>query len=174
MITMTLKPLKLPNNPLKTVRGIGTYTGWLTLVIIILAVPIAVYYRYRTSGALCPTQHEKTAVGDGCIQGYSALGTCWKTENTEKDETENEKHEKTPFPIEDTLANACRQENYTEQMETDKMPSNKRKRSSTDRDNMKIKRVRAAALDREIDHAVETVMRRPTAPPAWAVHTTQI
>jgi hypothetical protein len=55
MITMTLKPIKLPNDPLKTVRGIGTYIGWFTLVIIILSIPVGVYYRYRTGGALCPS-----------------------------------------------------------------------------------------------------------------------
>jgi hypothetical protein len=174
MITMTLKPIKLHTNPLKTIRGIGNYTGWFTLVIIILAIPIAVYHRYRTSGVLCPTQDEKTTVGDGCMEGYSAFSTCLDKMNTEKEEIKDDTQENTPFPIEDVLANACTQEPFRRQIEEDSLHNNKRKRSMTDRVNMKSKKIRAEDIDMEIDQAVEIVMRRPTAPPAWEMHSTQL
>jgi hypothetical protein len=168
MITMTLKPMKLPSNPLKTIRGIGTYTGWFTLVIIILAIPVAVYYRYRTGGALGTTQHEKTAVGNGCIQGYSALSTCWKDMDTQTEDAED-KHGRIPFPIREPLANEYKEENSKRQRETGSL-SNNEGRGLTTRTS---RRIRAEARDRKMDQAVETVMKRPTAPPAWEGHSTR-
>ena len=46
----------------------------------------------------------------------------------EKDEIQKTEDEKTPFPVEDALANACDDQKLdTEQMETQTLPSNKRK-----------------------------------------------
>jgi hypothetical protein len=42
----------------------------------------------------------------------------------------------------------------------------------TDRVNIGSKRIKATDIDMEIDQAVEIVMRRPTAPPAWEMHNT--
>jgi hypothetical protein len=163
MITMTLKPIKLPTNPLKMIKGIGTYAGWLTLVIIILAILIAVAYRYRIGGALGPTTDEKTPVGDGCIQGYSAGGTCWKEINIEKDDIYINRQLNTPFPTKDALANECKQQGYKARTGEVNTPSNKRKRAIIDRDDVRHEKIRAGALQGKTGEAVERVRRKHTA-----------
>ena len=95
MITIPLKPLQLQDKALKTVKGIGTYLGWLTFVMVILAVAITAYYEYKRYTGNCPIlqNQDQNAGGNDCMRGFSAL--CTNENNMElenKNEIENGKY----------------------------------------------------------------------------------